>query len=273
MEHARGSVWGPMSVGGEGASPPSRIVIVALDAASRPAAARWAQRLGLPLEAAGPEQGEVALEVGGDGLSLRLAGGPRVCVAPGRILARRVGGRDLLLRAIGTMAADASVVDATAGLGGDAWRLAARGLEVTMIERVPVIAALLEDALARARRGAEGAEAKAAAAHMTLLEGDAAVLLRRLQPAPDVIVLDPMYPRTGKRAMPKKGMALFRGLVGEDADADALLAVAREVAGGRVIVKRPRRAPPLDAAGAEASGSVMGTTTRYDIYAPRGQRP
>ncbi len=259
--------------GGDGASAPGRVAIRAIDAASRSNASRWAQRLNLPLDDAGTEQPAVVLEVGGDGLSLRPSGGPRVRVAPGRILARRGGGRDLLLRAVGRVAAGASVVDATAGLGGDAWRLAAHGLRVTMIERVPLVAALLEDALERARSGSEGAEAKAAAAHLTLLEGDAAALLPRLRPAPVVVVLDPMYPRTGKHAKPRKGMALFRALVGEDADAAALLAVARGVAGSRVVVKRPRRAPPLDAPAAVPSGSVMGTTTRYDLYAPDGRRP
>lgn len=273
MEHARCGMSGPMSGGRDGGPPPARVTVLALDAASRPDAARWAQRLGLPLGEAGDDRGDIALEVGGDGLSLRLSDGPRVRVAPGRILAQRSGGRDLLLRAVGSVAPGASVVDATAGLGADAWRLAAHGLRVTMIERVPAIAALLHDALARARSGVEGAEAKAAAARMTLLEGDAAVLLRGLKPAPAVIVLDPMYPRTGKRAKPKKGMALFRALVGEDADAPALLAVAREVAGSRVVVKRPRRAAPLGGAEGSPSGRVVGTTTRYDLYAPRGRCP
>src|SRR5690606_40499174 len=42
------------------------------------------------------------------------------------------------------------VLDATAGLGRDAFVLAALGCEVVMLERSPIIAALLEDALRRA---------------------------------------------------------------------------------------------------------------------------
>lgn len=41
------------------------------------------------------------------------------------------------------------VVDATAGLGRDAFVLAAVGCHVRMVERHPVVAALLDDGLAR----------------------------------------------------------------------------------------------------------------------------
>ena len=43
------------------------------------------------------------------------------------------------------------VLDATAGLGKDAFVLASLGCQMTLIERQPLIAALLEDGLARAR--------------------------------------------------------------------------------------------------------------------------
>jgi len=267
-----------------------RVVVRALDPDARAAAELWSRRLALPLvepetrasdgfpagahgepgrAPGGP--GAVALEVGSDGLSLRSAGGPRVRVAPGEVLARPPGGRDVLLRAVGPLAPEASVVDATAGLGADALRLAASGARVTMIERLPLVAALLEDALERAASGREGAAAQRAAERLTLLVGDARILLPGLRPAPSVVVIDPMYPASGKRSLPKKGMALFRSLVGEDADAPALLEAALAVATSRVVVKRPRRAAPLgEAAGAPPpSGSVVGTTSRYDIYAPR----
>jgi 16S rRNA (guanine1516-N2)-methyltransferase len=84
-----------------------------------------------------------------------------------------------------------------------------------------------------------------------------------------------MYPEAGKRSLPNKGMALFRALVGRDADAAEALEVALRVARRRVVVKRPRRAPPLgaDAGAPTPSGSVVGTTTRYDLYAPRPPSP
>src|SRR5688572_20080391 len=42
-----------------------------------------------------------------------------------------------------------SVIDATAGLGRDAFVLACLGCEVTLLERSPTVAALLRDALER----------------------------------------------------------------------------------------------------------------------------
>lgn len=244
----------------------------------RQPAAAWAERLGLPLleprgaggsEPAGAAGARLRLEVGGWGLRLRPEDGPAVTVEP-RALAQRRRGRDLLLRAVGRLEAGASVVDATAGLGADAFHLAARGLRVVMLERQPLAACLLEDALGRARRGSEGEAARIAAGRLALRWGDARSLLPELDPAPAVIVLDPMYPEAAKGSLPKKGMALFRRWVGGDPDADTLLAAALATARRRVVVKRPRRAPALgEGAGLPApTGSVVGTTVRYDLYAP-----
>jgi 16S rRNA (guanine1516-N2)-methyltransferase len=63
-------------------------------------------------------------------------------------------------------------------------------------------------------------------------------------------------------------MALLRALLPEPSEDVGLLAAARAAATRRVVVKRPRRAPPLD--GVRPSGSLMGTTTRFDLYAPSG---
>lgn len=63
-----------------------------------------------------------------------------------RLRADRLG-RELLVRAARVHGIDAPVaVDATAGLGEDSLLLAAAGFSVTLIERDPVIAALLADA-------------------------------------------------------------------------------------------------------------------------------
>ena len=48
-----------------------------------------------------------------------------------------------------------TVVDATAGLGRDAFVLASLGCKVTLIERSPVVAALLQDGLTRAAQDPE----------------------------------------------------------------------------------------------------------------------
>lgn len=150
------------------------------------------------------------------------------------------------------------VLDATAGLGRDGFTLAALGAQVTLAERNPTLATLLTDA--RERALADPATAQAAA-RTEVICLDA----RKLMGAPprfDVIYLDPMYPDRGKTALAKKEMQLLRELTGGDADADGLLAAAN--ARRRVVVKRPRSAPPL--AGREPSLALSGTQARFDIY-------
>lgn len=161
-----------------------------------------------------------------------------------------------------------SIVDATAGLGRDAFVLAGLGAQVLLIERVAAIAALLEDGLARALRHTDTAEI---AARMTLRHGDAAEALAALVAsadfAPQVIHLDPMFPHREKSALVKKEMRLFRELAGDDNDAPRLLEAALDVATHRVVVKRPRKAPPI--AGPAPQHTLEGKTSRYDLYVHR----
>ena len=84
---------------------------------------------------------------------------------------------------------------------------------------------------------------------------------------PEVVYLDPMFPHRDKSALVKKDMRVFRSVVGEDLDADALLAPARAVATKRVVVKRPRLAPDL--AGVEPQQRMTGQSNRFDLYAPQ----
>ena len=215
------------------------------------------------------------------GLALVAADGTTVKAAVEHLSAPRRG-RDLLGRAgkgalKGAPAPDGStpqIVDATAGLGADSFHLAALGLRVLMVERVPEVAALLADALTRAGSGAYGEVARRAVTNLSLQDGDASTVLAELAAAernPAVVYLDPMYPGTKKSALPGKGMALFRALVGEDDDAAQLLQVARRVASRRVVVQRPLKAPYLG--GPEPTGSLKGSTTRYDLYAPLVTQP
>src|ERR1041384_889776 len=88
------------------------------------------------------------LAVAEDRLELRFLqpGGPGpLCVdfVGGRLgYARRVNQSRLLFRAIGSAGVRPTVLDATAGLGRDAFWLAWRGCRVTAIERSPILFAL-----------------------------------------------------------------------------------------------------------------------------------
>lgn len=162
-----------------------------------------------------------------------------------------------------------SVLDATAGLGGDAFVLASLGCSLTMIERVPEVRVLLADGLRVAQEwGAVNDTALVEILdRMQLIESDAFTHLQALRTAesrPDVVYLDPMFPVRTKSAQVKKEMRVFHQLVGTDPDADSLLAAALACARKRVVVKRPRIAPVL--ADSKPSYALEGKSNRFDVY-------
>ncbi|UPQ81680.1 class I SAM-dependent methyltransferase [Pseudomonas knackmussii] len=228
----------------------------------------WASRLGLPTQAEGAQ---FALQLGEGGLQLQLlepqAPGPvRVDFVEGGAAHRRQfggGSGQMIAKAVGIQPGiRPSVLDATAGLGRDAFVLATLGCEVALFERQPLIAALLEDGLARGR---EDAEVRPIVERMVLRTGNAIALMRDWEgEAPQVIYLDPMFPHREKSALVKKEMRLFRPFVGDDLDAGALLEQALALATHRVVVKRPRKAPTIE--GAKPGYSLEGKSSRYDIY-------
>lgn len=254
--------------------PITRIRVEALCPAFADEASAWAERLGLPLEG----EAEFALQLGDDGLQLAELGpqapGPvRVDFVEGAVAHRRLyggGSGQMIAKAVGVQpGVRPSVMDATAGLGRDAFVLATLGCAMILSERQPIIAALLEDGLARARRDAEVAPI---AAQMRLLRGNAIELMRDWQgEPPQVIYLDPMFPHRDKSALVKKEMRLFRPLVGDDLDAPALLQAALALATHRVVVKRPRKAPIIE--GAKPSYALEGKSSRYDIYPKKALKP
>jgi 16S rRNA (guanine1516-N2)-methyltransferase len=153
------------------------------------------------------------------------------------------------------------VVDATAGLGRDAFLLASLGAEVVLIERSPEVAALLKEGLDRAR--AAGEDYAAIVKRMQLICGDARELLSGM--APEVVLVDPMHPARGNSALVKQEMRLLRGVVGDDPDAAELMAAALASARDRVVLKWPLRAPFLPSL-PPPSHSIVGKSTRYDVF-------
>lgn len=154
-----------------------------------------------------------------------------------------------------------SIVDATAGLGRDAFLLASAGAAVTLIERSAEVHALLKDALARA--AAESAELAEVVGRMTLVHGDARELLPGLKP--DVVIVDPMHPPRRSTALVKKEMRQLSAIVGADEDSDELMKVALASARERVVLKWPLRAAPLLAT-PKPSHQFAGKTVRYDVF-------
>lgn len=153
------------------------------------------------------------------------------------------------------------IVDATAGLGRDAFLLASLGAKVTLIERSEKMYRLLSQGMERA--AAEGGRYAETIARMTLLHGDSSLLLPKLRP--QVVLVDPMHPPRGNSALVKKEMRQIREIVGTDPDAEKLMQVALEAAQYRVVLKWPLRGEPMPGL-RKPSHQILGKSTRYDVF-------
>jgi 16S rRNA (guanine1516-N2)-methyltransferase len=240
----------------------------------REKAALIARQLALPIAA---ERGEsrfgYLLVVSPERLELHRQGasapGPLHVDFTGGTLAyrRRSGGgrRQALARAVGMKSGYCpDVLDATAGLGRDGFILACLGCRVRLVERSPIIGALLRDGVERAALDKDiGAVVQT---RLSLEIADSREWMAHLADGehPDVVCVDPMYPPRTKTALVKKDMQVLQHLLGADSDADELLRAALRCARRRVVVKRPRSAPPLQ--GPSPGLQITGQSTRFDVY-------
>ncbi|MCP4598413.1 class I SAM-dependent methyltransferase [Neptuniibacter sp.] len=216
---------------------------------------------------------ELVLEVTSEGLKLQPCGkkAPGATYADfisGAVAHRRQfgGGKgQMIAKAVGIKGAiKPTVLDATAGLGKDAFVLATLGCDVTLLERSPIIHALLRDGLGRAL---ESIDVSDIVQNMHLHHANSIEWMHEQAEAGSsyqVVYLDPMFPHNDKSALVKKEMRAFRPIVGDDLDADQLLDAALQIAENRVVVKRPRKAPFL--ADRKPSLQFEGKSSRYDVY-------
>ena len=147
------------------------------------------------------------------------------------------------------------IVDATAGWGRDAALLAEAGAQVLLVEKQPVMAALLADGLDRLPTDVSA---------LSLVHCDAHLYLQHLEPDayPDLIYIDPMHPVRQKSALVKKDMQILQQLFGSDENVSELIALAIKRARKKVVVKWPQRLPPLRV----PQYQISGKTVRFDIY-------
>jgi 16S rRNA (guanine1516-N2)-methyltransferase len=183
--------------------------------------------------------------------------------SPASLYRKQHGGgrKEPIVKAIGLKGNEGwHVVDATPGLGRDAFVLVSVGCKVTMIERSPIVAALLEDRIRRLALSFPELAAK-----MSLQHGNSAEVMQYFTGENvNAIYLDPMFPHKKKSALVKKEMRLFQQLLGHDPDADALLPPALKLATHRVVVKRPNSADVL--AGEKPSMAIESKKHRFDVY-------
>ena len=154
-----------------------------------------------------------------------------------------------------------TIIDATAGLGRDAFLLASLGASVTLIERSEKMHELLVQGMKRAAR--EGGEFSEIIGRMTLLKGDAKDLLAGL--SGEAILIDPMHPPRHNSALVKQELRQVREIVGTDDDAADLVRVALKHASNRVVLKWPTKADPIEGV-KTCTHQIRGKTTRYDVF-------
>ena len=197
------------------------------------------------------------IDIFGKSLACDFVGGPvnhRLRFGGGR-------GQDLARAAGLKPGVNPHIVDATAGLGRDAFLLASLGAKVTLIERSPIMYELLKEGMERAR--AAGGITAQVIARMRLIIGDSIALLPEL--APEIILVDPMHPARQKSALVKAEMRQIREIVGVDEDQLDLMKVALSNASKRVVLKWPAKAAPMPGL-LPCSHQVMGKSTRYDVF-------
>ena len=180
-----------------------------------------------------------------------------VCLMIDDVRRRLRQGRKLALAKACGVRPDLRVLDAMAGFGLDGITLATLGCNVVMMERDPLLFALLQDAVARAR-----VELPLAGA-IECCVGDARDVICADTPF-DTIYLDPMFPARDKQALPRKSAQLLTDLLGGEAPNDLLelIALAKPAARARVVVKRRRHDPVL----AAPDWQIIGRSVRFDVY-------
>ena len=227
-----------------------------------------AERLGLPRISKIPDRGSVLI-VSEKGLSLLSMDDQGMAMRVGVDFTsgdwqRRIASvrRERIIRAMGRKAdRTTTIIDATGGLGRDAFLLAAAGFQVQVVERNPLLAALLEDGLLRAK---ESRMTRNISARISLTCGDACHYLERQQQRAGIVYLDPLFPAQKKSAKVKKELQVIRKIAAGDDDPTRLFAAALKGATERVVVKRPQHGPWLD--DRPPSYCVSGKIVRFDIY-------
>lgn len=153
------------------------------------------------------------------------------------------------------------ILDATAGLGKDAYLLASQGCDITLLERSKIVHALLADGIDRAL--VSNSIAAKAVKHMHLLNADFKEVAMDFSNI-DVVYLDPMFPLKNKSARAKKDMYLLQHLLGNLQDDPAMLNIALQLAGRRVVVKRAKNSAHLG--DRKPDIEFRGSSSRYDVY-------
>ena len=238
----------------------NNITIVLDENGDREAAEQLSQQLGVPI--ADSMGGELTLVFDDAGLSL-VGCGMRYQGDFARMFNRVTKGRlhhEMLVKIAKTKTEHPIAVDAAAGMGEDSFLLAAAGDEVYLFERDKVIAALLRDALRRAR---QDDRLRGIVGRMRLIEGDSIERMPKLDIKPEIVYLDPMFPPRKKSGLIQKKLQLIQKLEQPCANERELYDAAAALRPKKIIIKRPLNGALL--ADKKPSYTVKGKAIRYDV--------
>lgn len=208
------------------------------------------------------------------GLALRALSFPnmkpvRVDFASGAMTHRRMTScaRQNIAKAVGMKGNYRPLIlDATSGLGTDAFVLASLGCQMIMLEKNAIVANLLKNGIDRA---AKIHDLSKIICRMKLIEQDAIMYMQSNElistGRPDVVYLDPMFPVRTKSAQVKKEMRILQMLLAKQhEDDEALFDAALNTASRRVVVKRPRLANTINAQKPDIQ--FTDKSCRFDVY-------
>jgi hypothetical protein len=211
------------------------------------------------------EPGDIALRFGERGIELCSSNqsqkkGQRVDFLPIVYGVRTLSKKQPLPKAIGP---HTSVVDATAGFGMDACRLALLGFNVIAIEQSPIVSAMLRDGMWRAMQ--HNTAKKLLQDNLRFVESNAIDYMNNHNP--EVIYIDPMFPKKKKSALPPGHIQMLQAVVGFDGveATNSLFQTALRSATKRIVVKRPTEAP---CTGENPIALYKSKLVRYEVYAP-----
>ena len=156
-----------------------------------------------------------------------------------------------------------SIIDATGGWGGDTLLMCTQGYQVTIIERNPIMALLLADAMWRLSR-TDWANVNGVFIPKVVNQNAIDYFKASDNVNIDCVYLDPMFPpKKKKSAAVNKQMKLLQWLVGADHDASQLLESVATCGVKRAAVKRPSYAEPLYR---KPSTQFSSKLVHYDVY-------
>ncbi|MCF6300075.1 MAG: class I SAM-dependent methyltransferase [Proteobacteria bacterium] len=169
---------------------------------------------------------------------------------------KHLGGENLIKACASKTHRSQKILDATCGMGKDAFLLHKAGHQVTATEQNPIVFSLLKDGLDRYQKatGLEAFKLHLSAAESLMMATEY-----------DIIYLDPMFPAKRKSALAKKDMQIFQAIHhNENENTDTLFLAAQQAPCNKIVLKRPKTAAFI--LNIKPTYQLTGKFCRFDVY-------